>query len=1238
MKKMLIALMACAGANAATVSFTGTTSTDLASPANWEGGALPGNGDVAFVDFAGLGGASEISTTEDLSFAGLVLTNMPPTLTVSGAGKTITLGAEGWRNHRAATASTNTTISVNIATACAQTWEFLDDQNIAFNGTISGTELLTIKHDHFFIHNTPPGYGGKIFYTCKKDGWRGASLAAKGVWANDVEITGNGRLELRFLESATWSEIFPGRRVGKGATLLLTQPGKPHITFEDGDSFGGMAFVTDTGMVTQNGGSITSSVQVGYATYPSLHEMYGGNIKGTRLYIGNSPNTQWTTNQEFRLFGGLVEVGSVELGWRGNGDPMSHVDMTVRGGTMEVADTGAAYEGLHLAANLKAATETWIGSGVSAGYRQTGGTVKTPQVVLGAYPGEPNTWRTMRDCWVTLAMNGGLLDVGARGFNAMRQRWNVPENPSQTVNSRYRLSFTSGTLAAYAPFTSELDLTFTTNDSPFTIDTRANDVFLAAPIWGTGSIEKKGAGTLMIGDGSRYSGKLDVKEGAVKLMGAVAGGENLAGVECVVWRAEDAVEGLQENDEITNWSDASGTRTAVYDGVNKNGVAVTKPTAQLNAFNGHAGVKFNQSALKVASAINPLAGATNWTVCVVLKTSTAGLGSRGAAWYAARGIVGRELGSVQNDWGLVFDSTGGFCAGLGVNGNRGNIDHSNLYTQNANYADGETHVVFYSLDCDGKHTLAVDGEVRSQTVALDTVTKSPRRSEDIYLGVHNIADNGPRHYAFIGSVAEFRFYPDKALTAAERAGVGGALAAKYGASTAVCATGGDGAQIGEVVQSVADAAIPNDGAAAWEADSLDALEDGAAVESWPSVDGARVANLENGRLRMNSSVDLSTEVWSHIKAPTLVKGAFNGRPALRFDGSHALGVPAADSPVSGATQWTAAMVFRTANKEKPASSTPQFYAGRALFGAELPTSNRADWGIAFWGDQGRIVAGYGGRNAGGADNPKVSRAWDLYDGEPHILVAMFDTVGGNVNIFVDGVGVGQTVTKCSVETPRDAMRVSIGACNADYCFKGEIAAFRLYDRAISGEEMDALIAGWTDKYAVPPSPKYAHGAFESGRHGLGAKEISVAAGASLVLPIAQTSPFTLKGGQRLTASGRIDGTLGVGAGGVFDMAAATPAAIDGLWLRGGGKLRASFLQEAPVALSNFRADGIPEIEMTDKPTSVPAKFTLFTYTDSANVANGTTWKVTGASRTSTIVAENGKVVLQSALGTLLLVR
>lgn len=127
-------------------------------------------------------------------------------------------------------------------------------------------------------------------------------------------------------------------------------------------------------------------------------------------------------------------------------------------------------------------------------------------------------------------------------------------------------------------------------------------------------------------------------------------------------------------------------------------------------------------------------------------------------------------------------------------------------------------------------------------------------------------------------------------------------------------------------------------------------------------------------------------------------------------------------------------------------------------------------------------------------------------------------------------------------------------------------------------------------------------------------------------------------GQTLAAAGTVRGTLGVAADGVFDMAAATPTALDDVWLQPGGVLRASFHQTAPVPLTTFRADKASVVEMVDRPAKLPPKFPLFSYTGDAPDMDALACTIRGAAPNSTLIAEKGRISLATAVGTMIILR
>lgn len=1220
-------------AQGAVVTFTGTTSADLAVDANWSSGTRPGAEDVAYVDFAALAGAKTLTFSSDLAFGGLVLTNVPSGAVVSGTNETtgaataLTLGAGGLVSHPVFGSSSNLTFNARLATAANQTWDF-NWGDVSFNDAIGGNAELVVSNATTAVHNVPPAYEGLLAYAYTR--YAVARLAKAGLWARRFAWRGQGRLELSFKDETAWSAVFPESKVdiGRNGYALMTLPGAPVIRFAEGDVFTNGYFVVDTGTFRQSGGHVRSNVQVGYAEYDSLYELTGGRLDATMFYLGNMSKS-WSSYPKFVLDGGTMTAPGVWIGRRGGSELAPH-DFTVKSGTLTCAENTSVSSGIILSYSYKQGA--WdVQNSPSASYFQSGGVVHASRVALGgAAERGVDEQIPVTNSYCTFTLSGGLFELGAGGFIAQPGRW----NEGQTTNSWYRIELKGGTLSTYADSSSELD-TIVPAGSTATIDTQDKRFALNAPLKGAGSLAKVGTGTLVLADASRFTGDLAVNAGTLKLAASAAMSDGDLDADCVVWRAEDAVAELEDGAEVGTWPDTTGTRVATTPTFASN--PTTIPVVDRDAFNGRPGVAFNHSALKVAAADNPLAGQTNWTLCVVFKTTTNGMGQDGS-WYLGTGLVGREEGGIVDDWGLVLSVYGHIGAGLGVR----SPSSDNVFYTSRNYADGQPHVAIYALAGDGSLTLSVDGEVVSRTVVLNTDTHSPRNVADIYFGVHNIADNGaPYKFAFTGAMAEIRFYPGTTLTWNQKAAVGAALAAKYGAASAVATIGnldddpvcGDVTAMADVVPE-----LPDDGAAAWDADSITDVADGAEVAAWPSTNGTRTADKEHVT-RMTGLTDLSSSPVSW-NGPVLRKGAINGHNALVFNGSNtALAIPADDSPVSGATAWTAAVVFRTTRPGSTVKNDRNFYAASGLFGAELPNNTRADWGVGIWGEGNRVMAGYGGMNTGWrGDQSTVGRVRDLSDGHPHIAVCSFDTAAGVIRVVVDGVASRTRLTAAGAGgTPREAMRILLGSANCNFSFAGEIAAVRLYDSFIDDAAVKALTDAWAARYGVVTSSQFAH-VCNSGSYGLAATNVSVGAGASLVLPVSTNRPFALAAGQTLAVAGTVRGTLGVAADGVFDMAAATPTALDDVWLQPGGVLRASFHQAAPVPLTTFRADKTSVIEMVDRPAKLPPKFPLFSYTGDAPDMDALACTIRGAAPNSTLIAENGRISLATAVGTMIILR
>lgn len=221
------------------------------------------------------------------------------------------------------------------------------------------------------------------------------------------------------------------------------------------------------------------------------------------------------------------------------------------------------------------------------------------------------------------------------------------------------------------------------------------------------------------------------------------------------------------------------------------------------------------------------------------------------------------------------------------------------------------------------------------------------------------------------------------------------------------------------------------------AGALDTLADGSIVGSWTS--GATTAVGEG--------------------APRLVKDALNGRSVVRFDASDGvdrLRIAAADNPLSGAGDFTAAVVFRTASPG--VGGVGDWWANAGLIDAERPVS-AADWGIAF-DASGRIAAGIGDPNF---DASAYSQP-GLADGRAHLAVVT--RAGGVLSIYIDG---RLQATRNDVSTlDRDVADLVFGSIQTGgNGFTGDVAEIRLYDEELTASQVQRLATELDATYGLP---------------------------------------------------------------------------------------------------------------------------------------------------------------------------
>lgn len=217
--------------------------------------------------------------------------------------------------------------------------------------------------------------------------------------------------------------------------------------------------------------------------------------------------------------------------------------------------------------------------------------------------------------------------------------------------------------------------------------------------------------------------------------------------------------------------------------------------------------------------------------------------------------------------------------------------------------------------------------------------------------------------------------------------------------------------------------------ARWVADSL-AGTNSSAVSNWTDV-----------------AAGISASQSAPASQPLLISNALNGHNTVRFSSasSQYLIVGAANSPISGAGDFTMVVVFRTST---PGNASGSFFLNTGLLGADQPGAT-TDWSLVINGTE--LGAGLG---AGSSCTADVSLyGGNVTDGAAHI--GAYVRSGGAIRLYVDGVIVAEQNSLCTTARGSDAF--DIGAMTtAPYYFNGDIAEIQLYRRALTSWEMASL--------------------------------------------------------------------------------------------------------------------------------------------------------------------------------------
>lgn len=1251
------------------ITFTGADAinpTNLASAANWS--AAPGADTVGVIDLAQTP-ALQYVVNSNLELSGLkIKNNASKTVTLAGSS-TLTLGADGFLSMGA---KGGLTVRCPIATSADQTWEITPDTSGAKSGdfsfytTFTGTHVITFRNHRYCNIYTSPNYDGTMrYYNYWK--WSDAdnqwvSYRATGKWANDVYID-RGRCE--FLESADgdvhWKNIFPdggGFHDTAGGTLsLVVRTGQKHdVVFDEGCSFtggtGSDPYVQVFGHFRQDGGSIQTSKK-GYLTLgarlngnstwsiasSALYTINGGSLKTSHMLVGyNAQGTNGNgTDIRFTQNGGTVGVGTIDSTNVGGGiylagggnqsDSSSHsgnlryavAEYLLNDGTLTCGGDGNSV-------NLAFCSPIDDNGGITpaAVYTQNGGTASVNWLTFGSKTSTVG----VNDGYGLLDLTGGTFALGASDepLVKFKSTWN---NDAATSNSVYSVRLHGGSLSLLDGSTWPLAAHFPKGGTT-TLGENGETAAFEAPISGAGTIVKKGTGALVLTDGTRFRGALDVKAGTVTMRGAAGAIEEAD--DCFCWTADSLAATLADGAFVETWTDSNNGVVATTNGCKMltKSKSFKPPKFRANAYNGHAAVDCSDyGVLCVPREDNPLYGQVNCSIVAVVRPKDNG-GNKTPhydraflAVYPAKELSEFCLSMTQSRFGVERNFWG-----------NGTPEGQTAGVKTIRYEPGDmeldsVHAVALSFDDNGI-TYSIDGyhtnrywRTTSKTVPIgwgNTNWRPTNYELSLQIGGVYLSDSTTR---FIGDILEFRIYTNRVFSAEEQKTLTRSLVEKYDASPSHLATF-DGAnsqvKVGFRGGFTSWAApTPVAAAASWDADEIKG-EDGAAVTAWASTDGAKSA----------------TTTVSGKAAPKLAKNAVAGHAAVHFTSASktALGLAKDDSPISGKTSFTAAVVWR---KTVKTPSDVKLGQPMGFLSSSLLESSKQPYFVLGTVSEDAVCATYG--NETKDLSVQIRKPCHLADGEPHFTIFSCDGSGKTYKLMTDGCFYEGTLANVSARGNFDVWfgcRCA-GATSNNEFFEGDIAEIKLYDQALTKDEMRDLGEHWAEKYGTQMLVGYPYTAKNLRAIGLGATNVAVAAGARLSLPLSDTAPFTMTCGT-LSGAGEFLGTYKFASGAVFDLTAETPSLFEELNLAGGATVKVT-KATAGAHVRKLTATGNNVIDVTDGLDGSVRKTVVLTF-DECAVDENASWTVRGASAGATVVVDTVKkqLVVKQQLGVLLIVR
>ena len=905
------------------------------------------------------------------------------------------------------------------------------------------------------------------------------------------------------------------------------------------------------------------------------------------------------------------------------------------------AGGSATLNALYVASGISANTEKYPSPGV---FTQTGGTFTAPTLGFGSKTqwNADGNYQTNAHAFVRL--EGGTFSLG--NGRIASYRWNLNESGEDFGFSTYKIQLAGGTLAdsVSKSWTNAYQIEVSEGVGASTINWGENRFVQAAPLWGAGTLVKAGGGEMVLTDATRFTGTLDVEAGSVRVAGIPT---DIYDTGCTIFTGDKAAAGLANGASISSWADQSGSIVAQMP--SDAGLltasawtnVVLNPKVVAGSFNGHAGIKFARSGtdvtgLAVPATSNPLAGATNFTAVVVFKKTSNGSGNTTSDYMYNynEGILGSGIGYGSNGFGLSVNNARNPVAGRAYQNGMASSDNHlfNAVVGGSGVCDGAVHVLAFSVD-GAKALMSCDGVTVSKTATGMKDGGFPFADNPFAIGLHsalvwNFFGKATPGFAFDGEIAEIRLYKNRALGVGELNAVCAVLAEKY-AGTSAAELAIARTECAEAAFTAAAAPSLPSGAIVFDADSVSG-DDGDTVTSWTSEDSTVTATVDAGK---------------GSAGPTLVHDAF-GNAALRFDADDktALGIAAADCPITGQNDVTVAVVFRTtadgnAYTRDQANNNVLEAADGIVSTMDGAWNNSQDTAITFHKDG--VVGVLAGQKYNGADCLLSAKPMRMNDGAAHIVVFSVDGTNAKMRRLVDG-HFRESATALSGVRASHNLKIGSLRSNLDAgYFTGDIAAVILWTRALDADEMSEVQECYAKKFRVRPLARKAFALSEVADRGIGATNIHVAAGATFSVGLSSTSPFALSAGQTLSGAGDFNGSYRFGDGAVLDLGNVTVANVEDVQIADGAivKIPLSALS-APVSMETASSvSGTVAIDMSALEGQMSKRWQGVMSFDPAAIDEGVAFAVTGLRGEHAVKVENGVVYVESgARGLAIIVR